>query len=133
MGFLWVTKLRLTASGCYNTDFRLFASFNDTLFSHQLKILNCDEIQYSDWKGLIDWYRLVNIQWLAHIDWLDDSTLEDLNGKSSKFEDFMRFRPYSYACTQQFLPPLKCQILFCNFCVTFAFTCICFRGTRHVS
>ena len=31
---------------------------------------------------------------------------EDLVNKNSNFEDFVRFNPHTYTCTQQFLPPL---------------------------
>ena len=111
----WVVKLPLTASGCYNTNFRLLSSLNNKFYSCELKILsyeglweseNCrGEIRRFDWRKLIDWYRFVTIDWLADIDWFDDLTcqsyfvitktqLQDLVNMCSNFANFARFRPH---------------------------------------
>ena len=65
-----------------DTNVRLFTYLNNKLFSHELKILNCDglwenkkipdENQRFDWIKLIGHgYRLVNIGWLADINLVD--------------------------------------------------------------
>ena len=47
----------------------------------------------------------------------EKTPLEDLVNKGSNFEDFMKFRPHTYTCAHQHLPPLiddnelKCVIL----------------------
>ena len=58
----------------------------------------------------------MNIDWLI---WFASliSTWEDLVNKNASFADFVRFRPYTYARTQQFLPPLWAAINYthCDF------------------
>ena len=72
-----------------------------------------DENQRFDWIKTIHWHRLVNIGWLPDIDlfnsiiWLISDPWEDLVNKDSNFADFVRFRPYTYARTHQFLPPIN--------------------------
>ena len=43
----YIIKLPLTAPGCYSTIVTLFTHLNNKLFSHDLKILTCDEL----WKS----------------------------------------------------------------------------------
>ena len=90
------------------------------LFSHLLKILNYDglwenkklahENQRFDWIKLIHWYRLVNIGWLADTELFDSMIWGDMVNKSSSFGDFVRFRSYTYARTQNLRRPYGRQL-----------------------
>ena len=93
-----------TKSSCHMMDYGKIKKFSD-------------EIRGFVWLKLIDWYRLANIDWLADTNCIDDLTCwpqsvrtktpcEDLVNKDSNFADFVRFRPHTYARTQQSLPPL---------------------------
>ena len=67
--------------GCYDTNVTLLTYLNNEIFSHELKILNYDELwenkkildenQRFDWIKSIHGYRLVNIGWLADINLFD--------------------------------------------------------------